>query len=655
MKKIFLLILTLFSVGTFAQFGMATEQDPASWRYEAKKVSDTEFDLIFSATIQPKWHIYSQKNPEGGALPAKITFKNVGADYELVGEAVETGTKRAFNDVFEVDEIFFENEALITQRIKILNTEVKYIQGNLFYQACIDVCINQEKDFIFSLDGSKAEIVYKEVDERSRNIVESFVLPLKNKELLFQGDHSSKSGSSIWTIFFLGFAGGFIALLTPCVFPMIPLTVSFFTKQSKDRKKGIFNAILYGFFIFLIYILISLPFHFLDSLNPEILNNISTDVRLNIVFFIILAFFAFSFFGYYDISLPASWSNKMDNASNIGGVIGIFFMALTLAIVSFSCTGPILGSLLAGSLTGDGGAMKLTAGMAGFGLSLALPFALFALFPNWLNSLPRSGGWMTTTKVVLGFLELGFALKFLSNADLVGRWGIFKRELFIGIWLVLAVLLALYLFGIIRFPHDEPKRPISKLSKMRLSLGAIATAFSVYLFLGLVGKSELRALSGFLPPVFYAICPIESKQVIFKDFDEGMAYAREHNKPVMLDFTGWACANCRKMEEFVWSDNQVKQLMEEFVLISLYVDDNEEKLPEDKQFDFKLPTGRVKPIKTVGAKWSTFQTVNFETASQPYYVLLTPDLEVLSKPQQYVSTEVYRRWLEEGLLKFKRR
>lgn len=657
MKKIFFILLSFFYLGGFAQFsfGGGQEQDPASWQYETKKVSDTEYDLIFKATIQPKWHIYSQNNPEGGALPTKITFEKAGTDYELVGEAIETGTQKAFNDVFGVNEIFFENEALITQRIKILNPELKYIQGNLFYQACIDVCINQEKDFIFSLDGSKAEIVHKEVDERSKDMAQSLVISMKNKELLFQGEHSSKSASNIWGIFFLGFLGGFIALLTPCVFPMIPLTVSFFTKQSKDRKKGVFNAILYGFFIFLIYILISLPFHFLDSLDPEILNTISTNIWLNIAFFVIFVFFAFSFFGYYEITLPASWSTKMDNASNIGGIIGIFFMALTLAIVSFSCTGPILGSLLAGSLSAEGGAMQLTAGMAGFGLSLALPFAVFALFPNLLNSLPRSGGWMTTTKVVLGFLELAFAFKFLSNADLVGKWGFLKREIFIGIWLVLAVLLALYLFGIIRFPHDGPKRPISKLSKTRLGLGIISAVFSVYLLLGLFGKSELRVLSGFPPPTFYSIFPPENKQIVFKDFDEGMAYAKAHNKPVMLDFTGWACVNCRKMEEHVWTDPEVKQLMEEFVLISLYVDDNEAKLPEEKQFDFKLSTGRVKPIKTVGAKWSTFQTVNFETASQPYYVLLSPDLEVLTIPQQYVSTEVYRNWLKEGLQKFKRK
>lgn len=657
MKKIFLLCFALLSAVSFGQFfggmgQMQKEEDPVAWTYEVKKISETEYDLIFKGEIAPKWHIYSQKNPDGGALPTEITFEKKGVDFELVGESVETGTKKEFNKVFGVDEIFFEEKAVITQRIKLLNPQVKTIQGHLFYQACIDVCINQDKDFIFSLDGSQAEIVYKDVDSRSQELTKNLEIPLKNKELLSQGEVSTEKKNNIG-IFILGFLGGFIALLTPCVFPMIPLTVSFFTKQSKDKKKGIFNALLYGFFIFFIYILLSLPFHFLDSLNPEILNTISTNVWLNVFFFVIFIFFAFSFFGYYEITLPNSWSTKMDNASNIGGVIGIFFMALTLAIVSFSCTGPILGSLLAGSLSAEGGAMQLTAGMAGFGLSLALPFAIFALFPNLLNALPKSGGWMTTTKVFLGFLELAFAFKFLSNADLVAHWGILKREIFVGIWFILFLLLGLYLFGMIRFPHDEPKKPILQLSKRRLFIGAVSFVFSGYLFLGIIGQNTLRLLSGFPPPTFYALTQTneQSKQIVFKDFEKGIAYAKENNMPVMLDFTGWACVNCRKMEEHTWTDPQVKTLMEKFVLISLYIDDRAE-LPTDKQFDFKRSNGSVKPIKTIGDKWATFQTVNFQTASQPYYVLLTPNLEILAPPQQYVSTEIYKNWLETALQKF---
>ena len=398
--------------------------NPVVWTFSQEKLSDTEYLLIFKGKIAPKWHVYSQNNPKGGALPMVITYTTT-EGIEMVGESQEEGLQKTFNDVFGVDELFFEKEIKITQKVKITDPNVKHIKGNIFCQACIDVCINLKEDFVFSLDGSAAQVEQKQIDSRSEDMAKQLEIPLKNKELIGKTEQESN-----WTVFLLGFLGGFIALLTPCVFPMIPLTVSFFTKQSKTRKKGIFNAFLYGFFILLIYVLLSIPFHFLDNIDPEILNNISTNVWLNVVFFVIFVIFAFSFFGFYEITLPSSWGNKMDNASNVGGMIGIFFMALTLAIVSFSCTGPILGSLLAGSLS-SGGAIQLTLGMAGFGLSLALPFVLFALFPSWLNSLPKSGGWMTTAKVFLGFLELAFALKFLSNADLVQHWGLLKREVFV--------------------------------------------------------------------------------------------------------------------------------------------------------------------------------------------------------------------------------
>ena len=611
--------------------------NPVEWTFSQEKLSDTEYLLIFKGKIAPKWHVYSQNNPKGGALPMVITYTTT-EGVEMVGESQEEGLQKTFNDVFGVDELFFEKEIKITQKVKITDPNVKHIKGNLFCQACIDVCINLKEDFVFSLDGSAAQVEQKQIDSRSEDMAKQLEIPLKNKELIGKTEQESN-----WTVFLLGFLGGFIALLTPCVFPMIPLTVSFFTKQSKTRKKGIFNAFLYGFFILLIYVLLSIPFHFLDNIDPEILNNISTNVWLNVVFF------AFSFFGFYEITLPSSWGNKMDNASNVGGLIGIFFMALTLAIVSFSCTGPILGSLLAGSLS-SGGAIQLTLGMAGFGLSLALPFVLFALFPSWLNSLPKSGGWMTTAKVFLGFLELAFALKFLSNADLVQHWGLLKREVFVGLWFVLFALLTLYLFGLIRFPHDEPRKPLLQYSKGRLLIGVLSAAFSIYLLLGLFGKNSLRVLSGFPPPESYAFFPKEHKndQIVFKDYYEGMAYAKEHNMPVMLDFTGWACVNCRKMEEHVWTDPQVKELMKKYVLISLYVDDKEE-LPKDKQFDFKHRNGRVEYIKTIGDKWATFQEVNFSSASQPYYVLLSPNTELLSTPVQYVDVETYKEWLRKGV------
>ena len=333
--------------------------NPVEWTFSQEKLSDTEYLLIFKGKIAPKWHVYSQNNPKGGALHMVITYTTT-EGIEMVGESQEEGLQKAFNDVFGVDELFFEKEIKITQKVKITDPNVKHIKGNIFCQACIDVCINLKEDFVFSLDGSAAQVEQKQIDSRSEDMAKQLEIPLKNKELIGKTEQESN-----WTVFLLGFLGGFIALLTPCVFPMIPLTVSFFTKQSKTRKKGIFNAFLYGFFILLIYVLLSIPFHFLDNIDPEILNNISTNVWLNVVFFVIFVIFAFSFFGFYEITLPSSWGNKMDNASNVGGMIGIFFMALTLAIVSFSCTGPILGSLLAGSLSSVG-AIQLTLGMAGF-------------------------------------------------------------------------------------------------------------------------------------------------------------------------------------------------------------------------------------------------------------------------------------------------
>ena len=651
-KNIFTILITLFCVAfASAQInfqpsfgGGHEEENPVVWTFSQEKLSEGEYLLTFHGKIAPKWHVYSQNNPKGGALPMVITYTTEGI--ELVGDSKEEGLQKAFNDIFGVDELFFEKEIKITQKVKLTDPNVKHIKGNIFCQACIDVCINLKEDFVFSLDGSAAQVEQKQVDARSEDMAKQLEIPLKNKELI--GETQKESN---WMVFILGFIGGFIALLTPCVFPMIPLTVSFFTKQSKTRKRGIFNAFLYGFFILLIYVLLSIPFHFLDNIDPEILNTISTNVWLNVAFFVIFVIFAFSFFGFYEITLPSSWGNKMDNASNVGGIIGIFFIALTLAIVSFSCTGPILGSLLAGSLS-SGGAIQLTLGMAGFGLSLALPFVLFALFPSWLNSLPKSGGWMTTAKVFLGFLELAFALKFLSNADLVQHWGLLKREVFVGLWFVLFALLTLYLFGVIRFPHDEPRKPLLQYSKGRLLIGVLSAAFSVYLLLGLFGKNSLRLLSGFPPPESYAFFHKEQKseQIIFKDYHEGMAYAKAHNMPVLLDFTGWACVNCRKMEEHVWTDPEVKKLMQQYVLISLYVDDKEE-LPKDKQFDFKHRNGRVEYIKTIGDKWATFQEVNFSSASQPYYVLLSPDTELLSTPVQYVDVETYKEWLKKGVKK----
>ncbi len=653
MRYLLLLLGFFFACSTVQA---QSDDDPALWSHEVKQLSDTEYELVFKGKIFEGWHVYSQYTAEGGSLPSEFTFEKAGEEYELLGKTEESETITEYSDVFEVDETFFKKEAIFTQRIKLLSPEVSQISVNLFYQICKEVCIPKDELFQISLDGNAFVAAEQTVDERSLILGSSLKLDLKNKALLNQGDFENlKGGSNLWMIFGLGFLGGLIALLTPCVFPMIPLTVSFFTKQTQQKSKGIGNAILYGFFIVLIYFLLSLPFHLFDSVDSQILNTIATNIWLNILFFVIFVFFAFSFFGYYELTLPSSWANKMDAASSkVGGGLGIFFMALTLAIVSFSCTGPILGGLLGSTTLAEGNvAINLSAGMVGFGLALALPFALFALFPAWLNSLPKSGGWMTTVKVVLGFLELALAFKFLSNADLVGNWGIFKREIFLGIWIVLFVLLALYLFGVFRFPHDGPKQ---KLSPTRKFIGLLSVAFSAYLILGLLNITNLKLLSGFPPPDFYSVketksdCPLGLD--CFKDFEEGVAYAQEVNKPILLDFTGWACVNCRKMEENVWSDSKIYPLLkDEYVLISLYVDDRKE-LPEPEKFDFKYDSGRIKTIETVGQKWGTFQTINFNAASQPYYVLLSPNLEILNDAVQYVDTEVYEAWLKSGLEKY---
>ena len=655
MKNIFFIAALFLTITSFSQ----TADEPIQIETSVQKISETEYDLIFTATLFKGWYLYSQYNPEDASLPLEITIQEGETGYTLAGKADEKDPFKKYSDTWEKEEIVFKDKAIITQRIQLTNKDITQIKLNFFGQVCETACINIDENFTFSLGGStiKEEV---NIDEKSKNLTKDLHLNLKNTSLLkntTNGDSESSNG--LFGIFLLGFVGGLLALLTPCVFPMIPLTVSFFTKQSKNKKKGIFNAVLYGFFIVFIYILLSLPFHFLDNLDPEILNTISTNVWLNIFFFVVLVFFAFSFFGFYEITLPSSWGNKMDSASSVGGIIGIFFMALTLAIVSFSCTGPILGSLLASSLTSDGGATQLTAGMSGFGLALALPFALFALFPSWLNSLPKSGGWLNTTKVVLGFLELALAFKFLSNADLVAHWDLLKREVFIGIWIAIFIGLALYLFAKIKFPHDSP---IKKLSFSRISFGVLIVSFIIYISPGVLKNPtwNLSLLSGFPPPLFYSIYEQESDCPLgldcYKDFEKGLAAAKESKKPILLDFTGWACVNCRKMEENVWSEPDIYQtLKDDYILISLYVDDNEKELPAAQQFDFLKKNGKVKKIKTVGDKWSTFQVINFKNASQPYYVLLSPDLEVLNSTQQYTDRDTYYDWLQEGLQAFNKK
>jgi len=459
----------------------------------------------------------------------------------------------------------------------------------------------------------------------------------------------TNTSSSPWELLLLGFLGGLIALITPCVFPMIPVTVSFFTKRSKTRKQGIKNGLLYGLSIFLIYVLASLPFHVLGNVQPEIFNSISTNPWLNIIFFIIFIFFSISFFGFFEISLPSGIANKADSKSGLGSIAGIFFMAITLAIVSFSCTGPILGTLLVGSL--QGGAWALTYGMAGFGLALALPFTLFAIFPQWLQSLPKSGGWLDTVKKVLAFLELALAFKFLSNADLVQHWGLLKREVFLGIWALISIALALYLIGKLLLPHDVKGEKISGGRK----LGAVlAFAFGIILIVGMAPKNTylLKFLSGFPPPTHYSLFTNTAEQAglhanVVNDYEKAVQLSKQQNKPLLIDFTGWACVNCRKMEENVWTDPEVMSFIQNnFILVSLYVDDKA-LLPVEKRFTYTTAAGAKKEITSVGDLWATFQAENFNQSSQPLYVVMSPDQKLLSNPVGYTpNAKEYLNWLQ---------
>lgn len=661
-KVVFLFLTFPFLIISAQSFpGQSGIIDPIEWKATVEQQNDSIYHLIFQAEIERGWHLYSQNEvQEGGPIPTAFSF--VPSDnYQLIGKTKEPHGTALFDPVFQMEIKYFNNQATFVQPIKLTSPEKPEIEVEVYFMVCDDTrCLPpQTIPFKISLGSGKALNTNVNARVSPDDLAKTKALEINLKGIAgFEMEEQEENGYI--TIFFLGFLGGLIALLTPCVFPMIPLTVSFFTKGSKDKKKGLANAILYGFFIFLIYVLLSLPFHLLDSLDPGILNSISTNVTLNVIFFIIFIAFAFSFFGYYEITLPSSWSNKLDDkASSIGGFIGIFFMALTLAFVSFSCTGPILGSLLGGSLSSDGGAIQLSFGMGGFGLALALPFALFALFPGWLNSLPKSGGWLNSVKVVLGFIELALAFKFLSNADLVSHWGFLKREIFIGIWIIIGIGLMLYLFGIIRFPYDGPK---TKNSKWRILFGTTTLIFVLYLLPGLTNTSyaNLKLLSGFPPPLNYSIYNKDVEGVLglkqYKNFDQGVAAAKEANKPILLDFTGYACVNCRKMEEQVWSETEIYDIIKnEYILISLYVDDRKE-LPEEAQFNYLKPTGGVKEIWTIGDKWATFQTLNFKNNSQPYYVLLSSDMTMLNEPVGYTpDEEEYKKWLLKGLENFKKK
>ena len=636
------------------------------WNFSAVKSADKTYRLSFSASIQKGWKLFSatMKDDEPNT---RIKPDSSSLAFLTVVNNKESGDLKTAKEPLLGDLLihYYEKSATIeiTVQVKAVNKDIK---GVISYMAIKgdNVTGPEEVPFRFSFDAS-ANLIAKaggltdsgdaaRMLKRSAIDVANPISPCGGTG----GEDSSKK--SLWGIFILGFLGGLVGLIMPCTFPMIPLTVSFFTKKSGNKQKGIKNAFLYGFFICLIYVLLSVPFYFLDAGSSDILNNISTNAWLNIGFAAVFIAFALSFFGLYEIGLPSNISNTVDSKSNIGSAGGIFFMALTLAIVSFSCTGPILGSLLVGALNQNGGAFQLTVAMAGFGLALGLPFALFALFPNWLSTLPKSGSWMNTVKIVFGFLELALALKFISNADLVKHWGLLKREIFFGLWIITGTALVLYLFGILKFAYDPPPK---KLSALRMGTGIFFLALTIYLVPGVTNtKYANRALiSGFPPPLTYSIYghgSAKGKGVeanLVNDYEKALQLAKEQHKPVLIDFTGWACVNCRKMEENVWPDENVKALIEkDFILVSLYVDDRKP-LPDDQQFLFTSSDGSKKPIKTVGDKFITLQSENFKNASQPLYAIISPDERVLTLPVGYTpNAKEYANWLQCGVDAFRK-
>jgi thiol:disulfide interchange protein len=637
-------ILFLFQVAALAQ-----DSSIVTWQATGKKIADKQYEIRLKGTIKTGWHVYPAERVALEMAAPQISFSD--STIEKIGGQQVTGNIKTITDkIFETQLDVSEGNIEIVQNITLTGEVPSKLKAVLLYNtASSDAFIPEEKKIEITMEGGVET-------SASSNRILIPTIDLKNPVNKCGGtgitaEESGSGGKSkLLTIFILGFLGGLVALITPCVFPMIPLTVSFFTKKATSKKQGIFNASLYGFFIFLIYILLSLPFYFLDSASPEILNSVSTNPWLNVIFFAVFIVFALSFFGLFEITLPSSFSGKADAKAGTGNVLGIFFMALTLAIVSFSCTGPILGSLLVGSLTG--GAIQLTVGMGGFGLALALPFALFALFPNWLNSLPKSGGWLNSVKVVLGFIEVALAIKFLSNADLVKHWGLLKREVFIGIWVITGIGLTLYLLGKIKFPHDSP---IKKLSKGRIVLAVLFAAFTIYLIPGLTNTkyANLKLISGFPPPLYYSV--YQTGECILNlncthDYEEGIKLAKAEGKPLLLDFTGYACVNCRRMEENVWSDPEVYKIMKEkYIIVSLYVDDKK-KLPAAKQFTYKTKEGVEKEIISVGDKWATFETENFKNNAQPLYAILNADELLMNNPVGYTpNIKEYKDWLLCGL------
>lgn len=677
MKKIFSFFLLVLATNLlFSQI-----LEPVDWSTDVKKISDTEYELIINVDIDPGWHLYAQEVPENGPIPTTFTFEK-NDKFELTGHTKEDEGVTVNDPVFQMVIKFFEDKATFVQPIKVLDKSLTEINAEVEFMVCDDTqCLPPTYvDLNFPLtegggieatatDGSKNteadknEDIFNTVDTSTDKTAAQEDVPS------LQETKKAETKRSLWGIFIVAFLFGFTAIFTPCVFPMIPMTVSFFTKQSKNKAKGVKNAIIYGISIIIIYVLLGTLVTAIFGASA--LNEMATNVWFNLIFFLLLVVFAVSFLGAFELTLPSSWATKVDSQADKGGYIGIFFMALALAIVSFSCTGPIVGYILVEAATKGGIAPII--GMLGFSTSIALVFAVFAAFPGWLNSLPKSGGWLNTVKVVLGFLELALAFKFLSQADLVLQLHWLEREVFIAIWIAIFGALAMYLFGKIKLPHDSP---LTHISVGRLSLALLVSAFTIYMVPGLWG-APLNLISAFPPPIEYSESPygvgyskigggtaqiqelpdgghlLAPHDILaFNDYEKGMAYAKKVGKPAMLDFTGWACVNCRKMEQNVWVKPKILDILKnKIVLISLYVDDKR-LLPADEVVESKLRPG--KKLKYIGQKWSEFQTIRYKANTQPFYVLIGHDEENLIDPVGYTpDVDEYHAWLEKGIGNFK--
>ena len=658
MKKLFSFLFLLFAVvATQAQI-----KDPVKFKTELKTLSDTEAEVIFTGTIDKGWHVYSTDLGDGGPISATFNVDKI-SGAEVVGKLKPVGKEiSTFDKLFEMKVRYFENTAQFAQKIKFTGSTYT-IDGYLEYGACDDESCLPPTQVPFKLSG-KTNIATSATDAQTtaESEVEEAVAdtasaqapffsteqptdlwkPVIN-ELQALGEANSHEDMSWLLIFVTGFVGGLLALFTPCVWPIIPMTVSFFLKRSKDRKKGIRDAWTYGASIVVIYVTLGLAITLIFGASA--LNALSTNAVFNILFCLMLIVFAASFFGAFELTLPSKWSNAVDSkAETTSGLLSIFLMAFTLSLVSFSCTGPIIGFLLV-QVSTTGSVVAPAIGMLGFAVALALPFTLFALFPSWLKSMPKSGGWMNVIKVTLGFLELAFALKFLSVADLAYGWRILDRETFLALWIVIFALLGFYLLGKIKFPHDDDG---DKVSVPRFFMALISLAFAIYMVPGLWG-APLKAVSAFAPPMKTQDFNLHSNEVHakFDDYDLGMEYARQQGKPVMLDFTGYGCVNCRKMEAAVWTDPKVSNLINnDYVLITLYVD-NKTPLSEPIKI---MENGTERTLRTVGDKWSYLQRVKFGANAQPFYVLINNEGQPLNKSYAYdESIPKYIEFLQTGL------